>query len=147
MQNKMKRNRWLIASLFIMGLIFSFSADHAAASDAKSSFIVDGLYPWFQGFCSIDQFTFLIRKTAHFSIYAALGVCVYQMFAADAHTRSHALLWCVLLCFLYACSDEAHQLFSKGRSGQFSDVLLDTCGSVCGAFFIRWVRQACTRKR
>lgn len=145
MQDKKKRNCWMIASFLIMILIFSFSADNATASDAKSSFIVDWIYPLFQGFVSVDVFTFLIRKAAHFSIYALLGICVYQMFSSDLRTKEKALLLCLMLCFLYACSDEAHQLLSDGRSGQFSDVLLDTFGSLCGAYFTRLICQTIQR--
>ena len=36
----------------------------------------------------------------------------------------------LLFCFLYACSDEFHQLFIPGRSGQFIDILIDTSGAL-----------------
>ena len=42
------------------------------------------------------------------------------------------LLLSIFLAFLYACSDEVHQLFVAGRSGQASDVLLDTFGAMVG---------------
>ncbi len=145
MQDKKKRNCWLIASLLIMILIFSFSADNATASNAKSSFIVEWIYPLFQSFLTVDVFTFLVRKAAHFSIYALLGISVYQMFSSDPRTKEKALLLSLAICFLYACSDEAHQLLSEGRSGQFSDVLLDTCGSLCGAYFTRLLRRMIRR--
>ena len=38
----------------------------------------------------------------------------------------------IVFCFLYACSDEIHQLFVPGRSGMFTDVLIDTGGAVTG---------------
>mgnify|MGYP001948405098 CR=1 FL=1 len=42
------------------------------------------------------------------------------------------ILLSIFLAFLYACSDEVHQLFVAGRSGQVSDVLLDTIGASVG---------------
>jgi VanZ family protein len=42
----------------------------------------------------------------------------------------------ILLCFLYASSDEIHQLFVPGRSGSFIDILLDTFGSSCAIVFL-----------
>ena len=33
---------------------------------------------------------------------------------------------------LYACTDELHQIRTDGRSGQFTDVLLDSCGVLAG---------------
>ena len=41
---------------------------------------------------------------------------------------------------LYAASDEIHQLFVPGRSGQLSDVILDSAGALAGvaAFTVLW---------
>ncbi|MBQ3466792.1 MAG: VanZ family protein, partial [Oscillospiraceae bacterium] len=46
--------------------------------------------------------------------------------------RWPAFLTGLLFCFLYACSDEFHQLFVPGRAGMFSDVLIDTVGVLFG---------------
>lgn len=37
-----------------------------------------------------------------------------------------------LIAALYAASDEIHQLFVPGRSGQLSDVILDSAGTLAG---------------
>ena len=37
-----------------------------------------------------------------------------------------------LIAALYAASDEIHQLFVPGRSGQLSDVILDSAGALAG---------------
>ena len=37
-----------------------------------------------------------------------------------------------LFCFIYACTDEFHQLFVMGRSCEIRDVLIDTLGSFVG---------------
>ena len=39
----------------------------------------------------------------------------------------------VTVCCLYAASDELHQLFIPGRSGEVRDVLIDTSGGAVGA--------------
>ena len=44
-----------------------------------------------------------------------------------------SLVLCIIICFIYAGSDEYHQTFVDGRTGQFSDVLIDTAGSIVGA--------------
>ena len=36
---------------------------------------------------------------------------------------------------VYASSDEIHQIFVSGRSGNIKDVIIDTCGSYLGIFF------------
>lgn len=38
--------------------------------------------------------------------------------------------------FVYACLDEIHQKFIPGRSGQFTDVLIDCCGAFVGVMCI-----------
>mgnify|MGYP000059507674 CR=1 FL=1 len=39
--------------------------------------------------------------------------------------------------FCYASTDEFHQLFVPGRSGQVRDVLIDSCGAAIGVL-IAW---------
>ena len=34
----------------------------------------------------------------------------------------------LVICFIYACTNEYHQTFVNGRTGQFSDTLIDTFG-------------------
>ena len=36
----------------------------------------------------------------------------------------------IVFVFLYACSDEIHQLFVLGREGAVRDVIIDTCGGI-----------------
>ena len=38
----------------------------------------------------------------------------------------------LILGFIYACSDELHQTFVAGRSGEARDVLIDTSGVFIG---------------
>ena len=47
----------------------------------------------------------------------------------------------MLICFVYACSDEWHQTFVPGRAGQFRDVLLDTAGSLTGLLTWMWMSR------
>ena len=49
------------------------------------------------------------------------------------------------LAFLYACSDEIHQLFVNGRSGEFTDVLLDTCGAGFGILVVITMSLICCK--
>ena len=40
----------------------------------------------------------------------------------------------IFLSFLYACSDEVHQLFIVERTGRILDVFIDTLGASTGVF-------------
>lgn len=76
-----------------------------------------------------NTLTFLIRKAAHMSEYALLLFFIYYGLKKST-TYKYTLLLSLLVTFLYACSDEFHQLFIPGRSGQLKDVLIDTIGGL-----------------
>jgi VanZ family protein len=42
------------------------------------------------------------------------------------------ILYSLLICLIYSISDEVHQIFVPGRSGEVFDVLIDTLGSFIG---------------
>ena len=48
--------------------------------------------------------------------------------------------------FLYACTDEIHQLFVPGRAGKFTDVLIDTTGGIIMLLFIALVTRVARKK-
>lgn len=79
-----------------------------------------------------------VRKMAHFSEYAGLGILVFILFipwvTADGWKRKK-LKWnliVVIWVFISASLDEWHQTFVSDRCGNFWDVLLDTSGGFFG---------------
>ena len=46
-----------------------------------------------------------------------------------AHPVLSSALFSEIIAFLYACTDEFHQLFTNGRGSHFTDVLIDSCGA------------------
>lgn len=118
-----------------MILIFSFSADPAKVSDNKSGSVIQMF-----NFLGIDlnsilgeYSNFVVRKLGHFIEYTLLAILAFNALIKDFNKKTSFKL-AILLVFLYACSDEFHQLFVPGRSGQIRDVLLDTLGGIFGAF-------------
>ena len=123
-----------------MALIFSLSSQNAEVSSGTSGnvirLIVDIFYPGFDNLPAAEQteivasLQFLARKSAHFSIYMILGVLIFLTFISYEN-----LLFVVRLtlsggiCLLYAASDEFHQLFVPGRSGEVRDVIIDFSGA------------------
>ena len=75
-----------------------------------------------------------VRKAAHMSEYAVLTLLVYGTVASRKGKKKFAIP--IAVTFLYACTDEFHQLFVPGRSGQFTDVLIDTSGGLVMLIFI-----------
>ena len=86
-----------------------------------------------------------VRKTAHFTEFAILSLllcldgCAFRILRLSQKVRlSCALVSASIpICFLLACIDELLQTTSPGRAAQFTDILLDTSGAICGmAFFL-----------
>jgi VanZ family protein len=71
---------------------------------------------------------FPIRKVAHFTLYFILGLLTSNMVRL-CFSHKFTFIITLVLNFLYACSDEFHQLFIEGRTSSFRDVLIDTSGA------------------
>lgn len=74
----------------------------------------------------------VLRKLAHVTEYAVLGVLVFRALErADRPARTVALR-ALVLCALYASLDELHQSFVPSRGASPLDVALDTLGAALG---------------
>lgn len=67
--------------------------------------------------------------------YAILAVLLLGILAGE-YMEGCIVIWSVILAALYASTDEFHQLFVPGRSGQFRDVLIDSCGAAAGTLIV-----------
>ena len=76
---------------------------------------------------------FLVRKAAHFTEYAVLGILAARAFDLRRGAPSARIALACAVLVLVPSIDEAIQLFVAGRSGQVTDVLLDCCGAATGA--------------
>jgi hypothetical protein len=139
----MKKSKILmiIFLIFWMLVIFLFSNQNATKSqnlsDNVTSKIIDVAYKITKNekFVNnrkriIKRVRFVIRKTAHFTLYFILGVIVYLLL--NKLGVSHKIIFTILICFAYACSDEFHQMFVDERTAKILDVFIDTIGSTCG---------------
>ena len=147
----------LAVSIAIMVIIFRFSAQGSSESMSLSdrvafliaSISIDGfayMNPAEQ-LSWIEAFSWPVRKAAHATEYACLAISLV-VFTWEAHClmreRKHQAIEVsrqlridALIGFeiavLYSCTDEIHQLFVDGRSGQASDVIVDAIGAAIGA--------------
>jgi VanZ family protein len=120
-------------SILMMILIFIMSSFAAADSDRQSGLIVNALTFAFPELKDIGFLVNIVRKTAHFIEYAIFG-----FFTARAFKLSNSSpFFAIIFCGIYAATDEYHQTFTPGRSGEVGDVFLDTAGATFGAF-IYW---------
>lgn len=78
-------------------------------------------------------FNIFVRKTAHCCEYFILALLVSTAAKPYRMKLYKRLLFILLFCAFYACTDEFHQLFVQGRSCMPTDVLIDTSGAAIGA--------------
>ena len=113
-----------------------FVQDFKTFSTEKQTEIVEGMH-------------FYIRKAAHFSEYALLGMLTFLNACQYFSKTKTRFLITLPFCLLYASADEFHQLFVPGRSGKVIDVLIDSSGALLGVLFL-WiimvVRDRTTKK-
>ena len=78
----------------------------------------------------------VVRKSAHFIIYLIGGILVFNFLKTYNLSIKKIIGLTILFILIYASTDEFHQLFVEGRTARVSDVLLDTCGAICGLILI-----------
>jgi len=80
----------------------------------------------------VDKYFVFVRKTAHFLIYLTLGILVANLIIEYQIEFKKVILISLFICFIYACSDEIHQIFVSGRSCELMDILIDSTGALFG---------------
>ena len=82
-----------------------------------------------------------LRKVAHATEYFILIILILLTLKSIGMDNKKIFLMSLLLCFLYACSDEFHQSFISGRTAQFSDSLIDLLGGVIGCMIFSLINK------
>lgn len=74
----------------------------------------------------------VIRKLAHYSIYALGGMLIMNCIYTFTSVEKKAIVYSAVIGVIYAASDEIHQLFIADRSGRIVDVVIDSLGILTG---------------
>jgi VanZ family protein len=164
----------VLVALLILWMVFIFAmsansgAESQGLSDAVARALASAFWPGFNGFDAAGQSEALqvlslpIRKAAHFTEYAVLGMLAFFVLrqvwsvrccrsfvrevtcgdaspggegavvgsvSASRFPLTRAAVLSIAFSGGYAAFDEFHQLFVAGRSGQPTDVLIDTLGA------------------
>lgn len=131
----------LLVSLYV--IIFGFSSQDGEESGSLSKEIsticvevietISG-QDWSQSMTQslAEYFEHPIRKLAHFTEYALMGLLVWTIL--EQWMTKRRLKWglAVSWVFISAAFDEFHQTFVPGRYGSPIDVLIDTFGGIFG---------------
>ena len=128
----------LLLVILWMIFIFVMSSFDATSSSNQSNFIVD-IITGIINIKDIGLLSLIIRKLAHFTEYFILGILVINFI-----TRyDKKIIIAILLCIIYATSDEIHQIFVPGRSCQITDIMIDSLGSIMGIYLYKLITKKC----
>lgn len=125
----------ILVTVSWMAVIFYLSHQPAAASRELSHSVLDSLvsivnllpFP-IEG----ESLHFFVRKSAHFVAYLILGMLLFHTMRLFAGVTFRSTFTAFFIAVLYAISDEVHQTFIPGRSGEVRDVLIDSAGALVG---------------
>ena len=134
---KKKLILWILIFVWMI-TIFMFSAQNGdESSELSQGFLRTFILRFTPDNISediINMMEYIIRKCAHMTEYAVFGILVfyqiklYRLFEKEWNR----IVMAVICVMIYASTDEIHQLFVGGRSGRFTDVLIDTAGGFIG---------------
>jgi VanZ family protein len=132
-----------IPAVIIMAVIFYFSSKPAESSGESSKSIANRLLNTYEKISDkrldeeirderLESIDFIIRKAAHVTEYALLSAAIAFPLSVRKFRGIRLLFLTMLTAVLYAASDEFHQIFVPGRSGELRDVAIDGIGALIG---------------
>jgi VanZ family protein len=126
------------------GTIWMLSGDDFSA-DTTGSFLLPllhWLFPELHG-ATLWRLHHFVRKAAHFSEYAALGLLAFRaLWLTLESTAQRVAALSLLLALAVAGIDEARQSLSLARTGSIWDVALDLCGAAAAVLLLLLLRRA-----
>lgn len=125
----MKKIINIVLVVLWMLFIFTMSSFKAVDSDNQSGIIVNILVNIFN-IKNVELITLIIRKSAHIIEYLILGILMLN--CLKDYSIKNLVIVSILICIIYSCTDEIHQLFISGRSGEIIDVFIDSIGIILG---------------
>lgn len=138
---------YIIISIIIMILIFSFSNKNSKESNGTSKNIINYSITIYEKIFDkkvnheiiIKKLNYSVRKLAHYTLYFLLGISIYNLIL---YTKfDNKIIISIIICMLYAFTDEFHQLFIIGRTGQFKDIIIDTIGSTTSILILNKIHR------
>lgn len=136
---KKKIVKWILV-IFWMCIIFYFSSIDSDKSTDQSRSVVNktNIVEIYKEKANVDsekatsKIDKIFRKIAHGIEYFILVILVCSLVNEYSVNLSKILLISFIICFIYSCSDEAHQLLISGRSGEIRDIIIDNIGNGIG---------------
>ncbi len=148
---KRGRLRRYLPLLIWMAVIFFASTGEFSASNTNA--VLQPVLRWLFPHITDERIAvlhFLVRKCAHFSAYAILGLLAAHAFIESSHVklRRQWFLVALFLTCVYALTDEYHQSFVASRTASIYDSLIDMAGGFTALVFSAiWHRRRGNREK
>lgn len=126
-----KKIMYSIPALIWASIIIFLTLQPADASSSLSGEITLILYNIVKQIglsLSIETFHLMVRKLAHFTEYFILGLLTFLALVQYPISFKRKLIVIFIFGLMFACLDEAIQIFIDGRAGSVRDVLIDSAG-------------------
>ena len=147
MKKRTKRLLWIAFTLLVAAVITWFSCQPGDESAESSWALARRIRPMLRldDTASVLYYINLVlRKLAHFALFAALGCGLYGSLRDLKRVPSFRAA--VALGAVCGALDELHQSFVPGRVAVVTDILLDACGVLFGAAALWFLRRRLERK-
>lgn len=153
--NEKKTTKWdilkqviyLLLVVYVLITIFVFSNEVADKSSNTSAKVIESAVKIVEPKITQEKLSLkvsilqpIIRKCAHYTLYLILGFFTYNLIRTRKKNilknKENTIITYGIIaqcfCTLYAITDEIHQTFIPGRSGEVRDVLIDSIGAFTG---------------
>ena len=157
---------WVLVLLWA-SIIFYFSSKTAPESTVQSQSIIFTFAGFFgsviEGEEEMLRIDGIVRETAHAIEYLILGALSFNALflslnyrkkiseirieGIDKYRALNCIICAILICTIYALSDEIHQLSVPGRAFQLLDLIIDFIGVVAGVLlmcfvYLKWGKRS-----
>lgn len=142
-----------IAVVMWMAIIFLLSHQPAEVSNDLSTGVTEIIIETIEKIVpdagiETAEFNNAVRKNAHFFAYMILGILLMNAFSRRKKASCRAdIKASFAISFIYAISDEIHQMFVPGRGALVTDVLIDSTGALIGIFIYWTIKSLILRNR
>ena len=121
--------------LVILWMIQIFMLSNQSGNESQS--LSDNIICSFMNNCNPELYSFVVRKAAHFMLYFILGMLTFINFKSNKENMIYALI----ICVIYAFTDEIHQMFVNSRSGELRDIIIDSLGALSSILIMYKIRK------